>query len=263
MEIDLPQAFDKNLPSGAGTLVKGLSVLYAVDAGASTLSQVQEATGLSKSTAHRLVQTLRSLRFLHDSSDEKLTLGPALIELGFSARSQISLQSVAHPVMMDLAEEFKDTVHLAVEEEHSAFYLDKVHGRRNIEVRSWPGCRMPLTYTGIGKALLLNSPHRWKEQYAEDRNSTGRKPYHDFKTPEAFVTAMKKYFQQGFSYDLEENELGIRCVATPIFGSDGSTVGAISISGLKNFMSPRRMLSIGESLRSAALDISHEIGYRA
>ena len=238
-------------------------MLRAVAGGAATLAQVVEATGLARSTAHRLIQALRHERFLRDDADGTLLLGPALIELGFQARDQVSLRAVAHPILLDLAEEARDTVHLAVEDRGECLYLDKVRGSRNVEIRSWPGVRMPLTYTGIGKALLLGAPGRWEAQFLADRERMERQPQHDFAGTAAFVKAMRVYAEQGFAYDLEENEPGIRCVAAPVFDATGHVAAAISVSGMVQVMPPRRMKQLGPVVRNAADRISAELGYHA
>ncbi|PLS31893.1 IclR family transcriptional regulator [Bifidobacterium margollesii] len=248
-------------PSGTRTLIHGIMVLRAVADGAANLREVVEKTELSRSTAHRLIQALRVERFLRESDGGRLQLGPALIELGFQALDSVSLQVVAHPILVDLAHQVKDTIHLAVEDAGMALYLDKIHGTRGIEVRSWPGCRMPLTYTGIGKALLLDSPDRWRSQYVQDRNLAGRDPEHDYADEATFSAAMTKFAKQGFAYDLEENEPGIRCVSAPVRDGRGKTVAAISVSGAIQFMPPRRMKALGPVVVDAASRVSAELGY--
>ena len=248
-------------PSGTRTLIHGIMVIRAVAAGATSLRAVVDATGLSRSTAHRLIQALRVERFLRENTDGGLQLGPALIELGFQALDSVSLQSIAHPILVDLAQQAKDTVHLAVEDSGMALYLDKIHGTRGIEIRSWIGARMPLTYTGIGKALLLDSPDRWRSQYVQDRNLTGRDPEHDYADESAFASAMAKFAEQGFAYDLEENEPGVRCVSAPVRDGRGAIVAAISVSAALPFMPPKRMKALGPVVVDAASRISAELGY--
>lgn len=250
------------MPLGTQTLMHGIAVVRAVGAGASNLRGVVESTGLSRSTAHRLIQALRVERFIREDMEGRLRLGPALIELGFQALDSVSIQSVARPVLVDLAMRVKDTVHLAVEDSGNTLYLDKVHGGRNIEVHSWIGCRMPMTYTGLGKALLLDSPNRWRSQYVQDRNLTDRDPEHDYADENVFHAAMEKFAAQGFAYDLEENESGIRCVAAPVRDGRGKIVAAISVSGAILYMPPKRMRALGPVVLDAARRISAELGYR-
>ena len=254
--------YDNAAPAGTGTLIHGIEVLRAVADGATCLRQVIDATGLSRSTAHRLIQALRIERFIRETTDGSLQLGPALIELGFRALDSVSLQTVAHPILEDLARRTKDTVHLAVEEAGMALYLDKIHGSRGIEIRSWIGCRMPLTYTGVGKALLIDSTDRWRSQFIQDRNITDRDPEHDYADESAFAAAMAKFAKQGFAYDLEENETSIRCVSAPVRDGRGAIVAAVSVSAASAYMPPKRMRLLGTAVMDAARRISAELGYR-
>lgn len=253
---------DETTIPGTQTLVHGLNVLRAVADGATNLAEVTQATGCSRSSAHRFIQALRAERFLRDTPEGTLALGPALIELGFRARESVSLRAVAHPILLDLAEQVKDTIHLAVEDNGECLYLDKIRGSRNVEIRSWPGVRMPLTYTGIGKALLLDSPDRWRDQFTLDRERAGRDPQHDFADAATFERTMRRYAAQGFAYDLEENEPGIRCVAAPVHDATGAVAGAISVSGMIQVMPPRRMSALGPLVVEAANRISAELGHR-
>lgn len=249
-------------PAGTQTLMHGIAVLRAVAEGATGLREVVERTGMSRSSAHRLIQALRIERFLREDANGALLLGPALIELGFRALDSVSIQTVAHPVLVDLATRVKDTVHLAVEDAGMTLYVDKVHGGRGVEVHSFIGCRMPMTYTGLGKALLLDSPNRWRSQYVRDRGLADRDPEHDYADEDTFHAAMEKFARQGFAYDLEENEPGIRCVAVPVRDGRGKVVAAVSVSGAIAYMPPRRMRALGPVMLEAARRISAELGYR-
>jgi DNA-binding IclR family transcriptional regulator len=58
--------------------------------------------------------------------------------------------------MEELAAATEDTVHLGRLDGDLALYLDKIPGRRRVEISSRIGDRQPLTSTGLGKALLLD-----------------------------------------------------------------------------------------------------------
>src|SRR3546814_5087230 len=51
-----------------------------------------------------------------------------------------------------------------------ALYLDKISGRRRVEISSRVGDRHPLTSTGLGKALLLDlAPAHWRHLFEDDQ----------------------------------------------------------------------------------------------
>src|SRR4029453_10385961 len=93
------------------------------------------------------------------------------------------------------------------------------------------GHRMPLASTGIGKAMMLDlEANAWKKLLEASHRvlaKTSFKPETraDFDT---FQQRMTRYSQGGFTFDLEENEASIRCVAAPVRDASGAIVAALS-----------------------------------
>ena len=242
------------LPPGTQTLARGLDVVRAVAQGAADLRSVTAATGLGRSTAHRLVQLLERYGYLRVSAGRDYSLGPTLIEFGFHALHQNPLPVVARPVLEELAEKVQDTVHLAIVDAGEVLYLDKIPGNRGAEMRSKIGHRMPLTKTGIGKALILDRGDDWRALYGAEHpeNPDGA---------DDFLLRMQDYRRYGAAMDLEENEPGIRCVAAPIRDAGGAVVAAVSVSATKPFMPAQRMRGLIPVVQKAARTISQSLGF--
>src|SRR5690625_5051304 len=158
---------DDRTVAGTQTLVNGINVLRAVASGSRSLATIHEVVDLPRSTVHRLITSLRRQGFLRDS-DVGLTLGPDLITLGFAAVAANPLLEVSRSTLKTLSNLVLDTVLLAVEDNGSVLYMAKISGQRGAEMRSQVGQRMPMTRTGIGKALLLDAPQRWREMYKSE-----------------------------------------------------------------------------------------------
>lgn len=248
---------EHGVPPGTQTLAKGLDVLRAVADGATDLKALCAATGIGRSSAHRMVQLLDQLGYLRTSHGADYCLGPTLIELGFHALYQSPAAAVARPVLEQLSGKYQDTVHLAVEDEGRVLYVDKIPGSRGAEMRSRVGYRMPLSRTGIGKALLLDAPERWAVVFDEDRAGTAP----EAGAREEFLRKMHGYAEQGATLDLEENEPGIRCVAAPVCDGSGRIVAAISISAITPYMPMDRMRALLPVMRQSAQAISKKLGY--
>ncbi|WP_334172034.1 IclR family transcriptional regulator [Sinomonas sp.] len=242
------------LPPGTQTLARGLDVVRAVAHGANDLRSVAEATGIGRSTAHRLVQLLERYGYLRVAAGRDYALGPALIEFGFQALHQNPLPVVARPVLEELADRVQDTVHLAIVDGGEVLYLDKIEGTRGAEMRSRIGHRMPLTRTGIGKALILDRDEDWPRLYEAEHPQ-------DAAGLEDFLRRMHEYARHGAAMDLEENERGIRCVAAPIRDAGSSVVAAVSVSATKPFMPAQRMRGLVPVVQKAARSISRSLGY--
>jgi DNA-binding IclR family transcriptional regulator len=246
-------------PTGAGaqTLMRGLDVIEAVSQGVLTLAELSQRLDLTKSTAHRLASALIDRGYLAFTPRTGYRLGAKLLELGHLAHAQADLIQVARPHLEALAAASEDTVHLGVLDADRALYLDKVPGRRRVNISSRVGDRQPLSSTGLGKALMLDHPaDYWTARFAEDQEA-GSPPADAV----AWTARMKGYAAAGRSYDLEENEDQIRCVAAPVRGADGDIVGAISVSSAAQYMSDDRMALLSDEVVATAGAISRELGW--
>ena len=244
------------IPQGTQTLARGLQIVSAVAHGSTTLKSIVDSTGIGRSSAHRMIQLLVQMGYLRHGSPGEFRLGPTLIEYGFTALNQDPLPVVARENLEALAERTQDTIHLSVEDGESVLYLHKIPGTRGAEMRSRIGHRMPLTRTGVGKALLLGQEDRWERLF------TAENPEADSSAVESFVKRMNGYTRDGASLDLEENEPGIRCVAAPIRDGSGDIVAGISLSATRPFMPKDRMQALAPVMKAAAKEISVKLGYR-
>jgi DNA-binding IclR family transcriptional regulator len=148
-------------------------------------------------------------------------------------------------------------VHLGIFDGDFALYLDKVPGRRRITISSRVGDRQPLSSTGLGKALMIDSPPAyWDERFAADQAAGSMKA-----DAKVWRERMEGYAKAGRAFDLEENEDQIRCVAAPIRDAAGKIVGAISVSTAAQYMSDDRMTALSDEVRGTANAISHELGF--
>lgn len=241
---------------GSQTLARGLDVLEAIMAGAVTVVDLTAQLGLSRSTAHRLASALVDRRYLSYASQEGYRLGPKLLELGYHARHQIVITHVVRPYLETLVRETGHTVHLGIIQGGQALYLDKIAGRRPIEISSHVGDMHPLTLTGLGKALILDETEAaWRKLWASDSPKGTEKSFR------IWVERMRQYARSGHSFDLEESETGIRCVGAPIRGADGRIVAAISLSGAVRYMNDAHMRALATTLVSVVESISHHLGW--
>lgn len=257
-ETETPADLARGKSSSSQTLLRGLDVIEAVSDGTISLADLAAVLGLNRSTTHRLAAALVERQYLNFLPREGYTLGPKLLELGFKAQQQKDLPRVARPHLEALAAMTEDTVHLGVMDKERALYLDKIPGRRRIEISSRVGERQPLRSTGLGKALLLDETEtRWRELFdveeAIARGGIDR---------DTWLERMRTYAEAGHAFDLEENEDRIRCVAAPIRDVAGRIVGAISLSSAAQYMDDRRMESLPQQVRATADAISRELGWR-
>ncbi len=243
--------------TGSQTLVRGLDVLDKVVDGPIKLAELSERMGLTRSTTHRLANALIDRGFLTYLPRDGYRLGPKLLQLGFLAQSQADIVQIARPRMEELAASTEDTVHLGRLDGELALYLDKIPGRRRVDISSRIGDRQPLTSTGLGKALLIDSSEaEWERLFAADQAHGA--PSAD---KAIWFERMRAYAKDGHAFDLEENEDLIRCVAAPVRDVSGKIVAAISVSSAAQYMDDERMGELSSAVRETAQRISGDMGW--
>lgn len=242
---------------GSQTLFRGLDVIELVAQGPITLGDLADRLGLTRSTTHRLASALTGRRYLTFVPRTGYSLGPKLLELGFRVREELDLPRIAGPQLERLALLSEDTVHLGVLDHARVLYIDKVPGKRRINISSRVGELQPVPSTGLGKALILDHDEEAWTNFFREENGSQRTPL----TLNEWLTRMRKYAQTGYAFDLEENEDQIRCVAAPIRNVEGRIIAAISVSSAAQYMSDQRMQTLTKDVVETARRISEDFGW--
>jgi DNA-binding IclR family transcriptional regulator len=142
----------------APALEKGLDILELVVAvGESlTLTQIAVRCGRSVSEIQRMVQVLQKRGYLSRTDAGSYQPGLKLYQLGRFRHPFRQLQSVAEPIMAELAHQLGHSIHLSVEDKGEMLILSEVTGSGTAAVTLQVGSRHPLRETLSGRILLLN-----------------------------------------------------------------------------------------------------------
>jgi DNA-binding IclR family transcriptional regulator len=73
---------------------------------------------------------------------------------------------------------------------------------------------------------------------------------------------LQRVRRNGYAWDLEENEVHIRCVAAPISDHTGAVNASLSITGPVVRMPMTRMRLLAPLVQQAGLKISRELGFQ-
>ena len=244
--------------------MRGFTLIEFVAGKVRTVGEISHHLGTPRSTTHRLLRGLVNEGYLRHVRPVGYLLGPKLIGLGAAAQEQLSLTTLAHPHLQQLADETGDTIHCGVVFGKEVMYLDKISGTRGLEMRSRVGHRMPLATTGVGKALTLALPRdQWPALYeaAQKVRQSAPVPAPHVLDFAEFERAVLQGEHRGYVFDLEENEFGIRCVAAAVRDATGSVVAGISVASTLPYMPMERLEALGPVVRATAEVISRELGW--
>lgn len=237
-------------------LARAAAIVGAFDEHAPVLSLAELArrTGLPKSTVHRIVAELVTLRVLErqDSgpSGEGYRLGMWLFERGELVPGHRSLSDAALPVMEDLREATRQRIHLAVLEGVDVVYVE-ILGTSGVDVTSRTGGRLPAHATGVGKVMLAYSPAATVRARIEA--GLPRLTPRTIATPGGLTKELRKIRSVGMALDVEESHVGVSCVAAPVFGADRRIRAGLSVTGRTGSIDP---VTLGPAVRTAAFTLS-------
>lgn len=195
------------------------------------ISELSRALGIPKSTTHVIVRMLRQLGYLTlDERTRAYCLGLKVYGLGRGLMKSFSLPEKALGPMKWLVETTRCTSQLAVLADDQAMYVQKVEGPGLIQFDSYVGKRTNLHCTGVGKVLLAYASEQ-KQEHILNRRSFARYTTKTITSPAALRKELMKVRQKGYALDDEEEELEVRCVASPVFNQTGECVAALAIAG--------------------------------
>jgi len=240
---------------GAQTLMRALDILDEVIAGPVRSADLARKLDISKTTAHRLVQALRSRGYLSITKDG-FALGPKLLQLGVHATEQIDFVRVATPFMTELSHETGFCVFVGKREGDWSRHLERITGTQRLRVATAPGDRRPIAETGLGKALLLDEPEDvWEVLYRQSREGSVTK-----KEVAAFVSHMRQHASAG--YVQHDSELGdsVRSIAVPIRDARGKIAIAISVASAAHYLTDQVKPSLTAAIIATAAKIGEAVG---
>ncbi len=224
------------------------------------LSEAAKETGLAVSTAHRLLSTLQHENFVRFDPERSVwMIGVQTFIVGSAFLRARELTGVARPLMRQLMEKSGETVNLAVEEGGEAIYVAQIECRKTMRAIARPGGRAAMHCSGVGKALLAAMPDEDVERIIALRglpSATAK----TITTPAGLRAELQAIRERGFAIDEEENAIGLRCVAAPIFDEHGKPIAAISLSGPTARIGDDLLLSLGEAVLDAARQITAGLG---
>jgi IclR family KDG regulon transcriptional repressor len=222
------------------------------------VSEIAQATGLHKATAHRIMMTLLNGGFLERAPDgERFRLGIRVVELGLGALRGLDLRRAAFPYMQQLVERFDETCDLGIFDRGWVLYVEVVHSEHSLTIAARVGRRLPAYCTASGRVFLAFLP----PEVVEPTLSEPLKPCTE-KTTTSLAQLREELEatrQRGYSLDDEEFEKGIRAVSVPVRDMDGNVIAALSMPGPVTRMPPQRLSEIADALLEAADAISTHV----
>lgn len=209
-----------------------------------------------KATLYRLMQTLTNQGMLDFNPDHQTYApGVRLVRLAHSAWQQSSLAPIAKPAVDRLSKTLKQTIHLAQLDNGQVLYVDKRDASRPIEMFSQAGKVGPGYCTGVGKAMLAFLDQE-KQAKALAQQAFYAFTENTITDCDKLCAELSEIRKTGVSFDKEEHEPNIICVAVPILADSGHVLGGLSITSSTNRTTINDLKDFAPQMKLAAKEIA-------
>ena len=221
----------------------------AANRGLHNLNDVHKALKYPKSSLYVLLRTLVELGWLEtDPTGTLYRIGLRPLLVGTAYLDSDPIVSASRTVLDRLADQAKETIHLARLEGSDVVYLASRDAQHHLRPLSRVGRRLPAYSTSLGKALLAE---RGDDEVLALLPSDLRKlTPATINTPEALLSDLKATRDRGYSVDRGENTEHLRCVGVAV-RSQSPARDALSCSVPKARMNATRETEIAEMLIAA------------
>lgn len=223
------------------------------------LADISKDLGFGKSSTFRLLYTLESCGYVIKTEELKYMLSRKFSYYGAQVSSRNDHYSLARPALAALRDRFGEATHMSILLPNlNLMFVEKADANYNLQMRSVAGYDLPAYRSGSGKVLLASllgteRENELKTIKLEKKTRTTIDNYDDL------INELYKVREQGYGIDNEESEIGLTCIAVPVYNSDGSYQYAISISGATQRVRENQ-IEYMEALRETALKIADLMG---
>jgi DNA-binding IclR family transcriptional regulator len=219
---------------GAERVIAVLIELSKHESGVS-LDELTAILGFSKPTIHRALASLKKSGLASQSSRGFYSLGDEFLRMAYRFQDRRPEAVRFDAALSQLAQVFGETVHLAVLDGRDVVYRGKVDSPAGaVRLTSSIGARNPAYRTAVGKVLLgykLNSQAEFLEWLGDE--PLEKKTANTITSPTALWNEILLTRERDFGVDDQENEIGVNCIAIPVFTNNSDIpYAAISVSGL-------------------------------
>lgn len=223
---------DSNAPNAAA-VERAVAILEYLDSSRRGLniSELSRRLGIPKSSTHVIILTLERLGYVQKRADSlQYTLGLKAYGLGQGLVRGLSIAEMAIPHMRALAEHLRLPAHLAIPDGDQGVCIQKADSPGLIKFDTYVGRRMDLHCTAIGKILLAWGPPSLLERLLAKPHYI-RHTHNTITSPAALLREIQLVRRRRWAMDNEEEEIGVRCLAVPVFEDPGRFVAGLSITG--------------------------------
>jgi DNA-binding IclR family transcriptional regulator len=224
------------------------------------VSETARLLGVGRSTAHRLLTTLRAHGFVVQDSSRAYRVGPRLRELAAAIAESGVVRGRCRTYMQALCDDLGETVNLVSLRGTDAVFVDSVETRRPLRVAGREGVVLPALAVSAGMALLAALPlDVLRELYADE--ALALLTERTLATRTALEAELETVRRRGYAVNIGESERGITAAACVIPGRAAGGRLAIAVSAPSSRVHDEDdLLAVAQAIRACAESLASGLG---
>lgn len=240
-------------------LQQGLDVLalFTREQPALTAPDICAALNLPRATVFRLLVTLERAGYLLRGADERtFTLGPGLLNRGFTYLASLDLPQIAQAALQSLRDRTGLSAHLAVRDGREVVYIARVAAITTVASSVQIGTRFPVHGTLMGRMLILDMSDEELRQLFPEKTL----PKITKQTPKTLAELKKLLVgdrELGYGISQSFFERGVSAVGAPVRDNAGHVVAAINVTAVDTHIDVDKLHG---PIKDAVLDAARDIG---
>ena len=240
----------------------GLLVLLGDEPRGASAAELSRRAELPFSTTYRLLGSLTRDGFVdYEPDGRRYHLGLRVFQLGQRVSNHHGFAGTALPILRRVTEKTGEATILSVRDGHHHLTVNKVDGPQTFRVTSDPGHLGALHTTSVGKALVAFAEDAERQRLVEELEL---EPLTEFSITdrEAFRAEIEQVRRRGYAVMDEENELGMRAVAVPVFNAQGFAFASLATAVPVFRLSLENLVALVPALQEAASELSARLPQR-
>ena len=245
-----------NQSNGTSAMSRALRILesFSFEAPFLTLSEIACRSGIPLSSTQRIVVELVGHELLERMPDRSYRLGNRLWELGTRTPGALGLREIALPYLQAIQARVRQHVQLVIRSDLDVLVIERISARDAVVNASIIGGRIPLQHSSGGIVLLAGAEQEvFQRVVKRGLNPVTRQ---SLRTEAQLRDAVEFARREGYAVAEGRIYEGSRGIAVPIRGSQGVTIGAVTIVEPNDGSSPMAHVAL---LRQATEAISQAL----
>lgn len=216
-----------------------------------------------KATVSRTLLLLKKHNFLEQNENtKKYKLGYVIADLGLSVSNYLKNDfiQISKPYLYKLRDELQETVALEVLSGRNTVLAHVAEGPRRVRLAANVGMLIPTANASAGAKAILAfvPPEEWDNYLNADPIDSSPNRITD---RDLFYKELERIKKTRIAFDIEEYDLDLIAVASPVFNMEGIPVAAVVAAGPTNRIGKKLNSQVAKKVKKTSEEISKQLYY--